>query len=519
VRRGLLAAGAIWSGSILLSRVVGLLREAALGRTLGVGGQADLYQAAFTVPDFLNYLLAGGAMAVLFVPLQAVHLAREDERGAWRSLLAVGHVLSLALLAVGAVAWFAMPWLVRAAAPGFDAAQQAELARLSRILLPAQAFHVLGGLLSAALLARERHALSALAPVVYNVVIVACGLLSGSAEGFAWGVLLGAFVGPFLLPLLGCLWMGLRWRPVLEPRHPDLRTWLVRALPIMAGFSIVVADDWFLRANGTLLGVGAASTLAYAKALLRVPVGVFGLAAGVAAYPMLARLAAEQRFEELRTALSRSIRGVVVLALLAQAVLTAAGTDAAALVYGRTRLDPDQIHAVAEALALAALGLSAWAAQPLLSRGFYALGDTWTPALLGTGVALLAWPLYGLARGSFGTAGLAATSALAIVGHALVLQIVLGRRLARHGAHAPQGWFAFSARALASFGVAAGVGLALDRALPAATTTWEAALHGAAIAGIVALTFVACGVLLGLHEVRNALQPLARRLRSAPASS
>jgi len=511
--RKLYAASAIWGASILLSRLVGLVREAALGRTLGVGGEADLYQAAFTVPDFVNYLLAGGAMAVVLVPLQAARRARGEEVAAWRSIATIANVVGIALVALGAITWAFMPALVRIAAPGFDEAQHAELARLSRIVLPAQLFHVVGAVFSAALLARDRHAIAALAPVLYNVVIVACGLATGTAEGFAWGVLLGAFVGPFLLPFVASVRLGFRWTPRIESAEPDLRAWFLRSLPIMAGFSIVVADDWFLRAEGTLFGAGAAATLGYAKSLLRVPVGVFGMAAGLAAYPLLARLAAEKRHGDLRAQLARGIRGVVLLALASQAVLVAAGTDLVGLVYGRTRLDPEQIAAVADALSFCALGLAAWAAQPLLARGFYALGNTWMPAILGTAVALAAWPVYGIARERFGVAGLAATSALAITLHALVLYTALGLRLRREGAERPAGLLAFSARALTSFGVALGVGAALARVLPEASNAWGDALRATAITAGVLAAFVGTGACVGLAEIRDASGPILRRLR------
>lgn len=536
--RKILAASAIWSASILLSRLVGLVREAALGRTLGVGGDGDLYQAAFTVPDFLNYLLAGGAMAVVLVPLQAARLARArggasadgasstaasaasstDGGDAWRSIATIANALGIALVALCTVAWFAMPGLVRVAAPGFDEAQHAELARLSRILLPAQIFHVLGAVFSAALLARDRHAIPAFAPVVYNLVVVAGGLASGTAEGFAWGVLVGAFVGPFLLPLVACARLGFRWLLRIEPRGSDLRAWFVRSLPIMAGFSIVVADDWFLRAEGTILAPGAAATLGYAKALLRVPIGVFGMAAGLATYPLLARLAAESRHTDLRAQLSRALRTVALLALVAQAIAVSSGTDLAAMVYGRTRLDPAEIAAVADALALCAVGLAAWAAQPLLARGFYALGNTWTPAVLGTVVALAAWPVYGLARERFGIAGLAATSALAITLHAVVLYASLARRLNREGAERPTGLVAFSARALTSFAVALGIGLTLARALPEASTTLGSAVRGALVSAGCVAGFVATGVCVGLTEIRGAAAPILRRLRGTPAA-
>src|SRR5690606_32082664 len=109
---------------------------------------------------------------------------------------------------------------------------------------------LLGGVLSAALQARDRHALPAAAPLVYSVCVVGGGLFGGEAagaDGFAWGVAVGSALGPFGLPLVGCLRAGVRVRPSLALGHADVRRYLARALPIMVGVSIVVADDWILR--------------------------------------------------------------------------------------------------------------------------------------------------------------------------------------------------------------------------------------------------------------------------------
>ncbi len=72
-------ATAIWSTSILLSRVIGLVREGVIGRTLGASDAGDLYATAFVVPDFLNYLLAGGALSIVFIPIFGAYLARGEE--------------------------------------------------------------------------------------------------------------------------------------------------------------------------------------------------------------------------------------------------------------------------------------------------------------------------------------------------------------------------------------------------------------------------------------------------------
>lgn len=510
--RKIAIASLIWGMSILLSRVIGLVREAVIGRVLGGGGDADVYLASFGIPDFLNHLLAGGALSIVFIPIFGGYLARGEEDRGWEVFSVIANLL-LGLIAVGlALFWAFAPALSRVVAPGFDEAQSAELTRLTRILLPAQAFHVIGGLLSAVLQARDRHTLPALAPLVYTVCVIAGGLLAGpelGAEGFAWGVVVGSVLGPFGLPLAGCLRDGLRWRPVFDWRHPDLRTYLVRTLPVMVGFSIVLVDDWYLRALGSLQGEGAVATVQYAKTLMRVPMGVFGMATGVAAYPTLTRLLAQGKDAEAYTTLSTATRRMLILAFASQVALTAAGAEIARVIYG-ARIPDEQYAQIGLCLGLVSLGLWAWAAQTVVSRGFWARGRTWGPTLLGTGVALLSFPVYwGLGR-AWGTAGLAAASSVAMTIYVVVLILWLRRSFPG----VPDGYGAFFLRVAPAVVLGAGAGLALERLLP----DWPALLRGGLLAVASMGVFLGLALALKVPDAREVLGLVTARLRRRRAS-
>ncbi|MFT7518131.1 MAG: putative peptidoglycan lipid II flippase [Kiritimatiellia bacterium] len=451
-------AALIWAVGIFLSRIIGLVREAVFGRVVGGGSDADVYWAAFTLPDFLNYLLAAGALSIVFIPIFGGHFARGDEDEAWGAFSSISTFVVGLLIVVTGVGWFVVPSFNAWWFAGFDADAQVQLNALTRIVLPAQIFHVLGGMLSAALQARDRHTLPAMAPLIYTGSIIAGGLVGvylgdTGAWGFAWGVLVGSVLGPFALPLIGCLRMGMRWRPRFD-WSDDLRDYLWRSLPIMLAFSIVMWDDWILKGESASMAEGSLSTLTYAKTLMKVPMGVFGLALGAAAFPTLTRLMAEGKRGEAYETLAKSLKRMLVLALAAQVGLTAAGPEVAEVVYG-SRLLPGQHAAIGTAVGLMCLGLWAWASQTVVARGFYAMGRTWLPSLLGSAVVLVAYPIYWYFGQTWGTAGLAGASAIAISLYVLVLGVAL-RRVVPEGR---DGYLGYALRMSMPLALGLGVGV------------------------------------------------------------
>jgi putative peptidoglycan lipid II flippase len=435
-------ASAIWASSILLSRIMGLMREQIIGRTLGASRQADLYFASFTLPDFLNYLLAAGALSIVFIPIFLSYIERADHEGGWKALSAIANlILLVGGVGIALLMVFARP-LAGLVAPGFTAAGEVDtLVRLIRIVLPAQFFLVIGGLFSAALQAQDLHFLPAMASVVYSACIILGGLLGAhyagmGAEGFAWGVLVGSAIGPFALPLYGCLRRRMRWYPILTLRNADLQQYLWLAFPIMIGFSIVVVDEWIIKNQASYLAEGTLSYLQYGRTLMKVPIAVFGLAVGVAAYPAMSRMVAAGRVVEAYSLLCKTARLMLLATFAAQVCLTLTGFEAAYLVWGlfASRFGIADAQATGNILAFLCLGLGGWAVQTVISRGFYALGSTWLPTIVGTIVTFLTVPFYVVLRWQWGATGLAIASSAAILAYVLLLGWLQHRRFRREAA-------------------------------------------------------------------------------------
>lgn len=509
MNRQIRAAGLLWAGALFTSRVIGLIRDSVLGHTLGVSPAADVYQTAFRLPDWFVLLLAGGSLSVIFIPIFTAHLERGDEARGWNAFSQVANFLLLVMGVVGAVLWALAPALAPVFAPGFSPEQLELLTRLFRIILPAQAFHVLGGLLSASLLARDQHAVPALSPLVYSGAVIAGGLWTGTAEGFAWGVFVGAFAGPFLLPLVAALRAGLRWRPVLSWRDPDLRAYLAQWLPVLLGGSLMLFDDTLIARFGSSLDTGSIAMLGYAKTLMRAPMGIFGAAMGYAAYSGLTRLALEGRREELYALVTDTTRRVLMLTFASQVGLTVAAAELGVLVYGTARIPVARMETLGWCLGAFSLGLGAWGAQILLARAFYAQGRGWVPARLGLLVAVAGIPVYAAAGRWLGAPGLALASSLVVTASVLGLQWTLKRACGGR-----RGYGDLLVRALPAVGVAVAVGLGLRGLLPPLDgTRMDAAWRAVVLGGGSTLVFVGLTALLRVPELDALLGAVRRRLR------
>jgi putative peptidoglycan lipid II flippase len=427
-------AALIVAGGTLLSRFLGLLRQVVFAWLLGAGAAGDEYFVAFLIPDFLNYLLAGAYMAITLIPILTRRFAAGDEEDAWRAFWAVTRVL---LIGAAVLLTAVMPFveqLLRAVEPGFSDAQVAEAARLTRIVLPAQIFFILGQLFTAVQFARERFVIATLGPIIYNLGIIVGGLIGAlgreqpTADGFAWGVLGGSFVGIFLLQWWGARRCGLRAPTGSLRRHPAVRRYFALAVPLMLGQSLVVLDEQLGRTFGSLVTDGGVSWLTFGRQVMLVPVGVIAQAAGLATYPFLARLAAEGKLRELAEAVGRALRYIVVLSLAAAAGVMALSIPVVRALYERGSFDAADTAATAGTVVFFALGIPMWGVQQILARGFYAREQMWAPVIIGTLATAAAVPIYSGLQHAMGVNGLALASSIAITLYTGALAVVWYRR-------------------------------------------------------------------------------------------
>ncbi len=412
--------------SSLLSGVLGLVRTKYIAFVFGAGRVTDAYNAAFNLPDMINYFLIGGVASITLVSILNRYREAGDEEGADRALSVV-LVAMVAVLGVGVViAEIFAPAYTRVALNFSDPETAALCTHLTRILLPAQLFFFAGGVLGSRLLVRKIFLYQAVTPLIYNLGIILGGVFLAKRFGIdslAFGVLAGALVGSLMLNAVGAFRSGLRFFPIFNLRHPDFVDWLKLSLPLMIGVSLAMADKWILSYFATSIP-GANTMLTTAKTLFNAPLVIVGAAAGAASLPFFSSLFAQGKMYEFNEAVNRSVSRLLAVAFLMTAWMSAMAMPVVDLFRGG-KFTHDDAALTAHYFAIFAISLALWSAQGIYARAFYAARNTLVPAISGTIVTFVSIPIYALLFHHVGVSGLAIASNFGIFAHTAALAILL----------------------------------------------------------------------------------------------
>ncbi len=501
------SATVLLMAAVMLSRILGLVRESYMAWAFGALTKTDAYVAAFTLPEFVNYLLAGGTASITFVAMLTRYAAEKREAEAQKAFSIIITVVTVLLCVLLGAAYILTPQFTRWWFKDFGPDELALCIHLTRILLPVQAFFVVGGVISAVLQWRRQFLFPALTPILYNLGIILGGVFLRRWLGIAslaWGALAGAVFGAFVINVVGARKTGIGYKPSFDLRHPAFLEWLWLSIPLMLGVSLVYADDPFMRrlASG---GAGDISRLNYAKRLFSVPAAIIGQAAGQASLPFFARLFGEKRWEDFDRAVNAAVYRTACLAVLGSGWLMAAALPIVDLVYriARGRFHFTDSQGTAILLFWFSISLVFWAAQGLYARAYYAAGDTLTPMIAGTIITVASYPIYVALFHQFGVIGLALASNTGIAIHTLTLAVLLNRKKLVRIATLP--WLGF-AKAL---GTAAFAGLMGHFVAGLAPPNGSRRADFAAL-GLISITWAAA-VALGLWITRSELLSELRR--------
>lgn len=499
--------------AVMLSRVIGYARDAYIAWAYGAGGATDAYVAAFTLPDFLNYIVAGGAASITFISIYTRFLAEKRDADAQKTFSIIITVMTAVMIVGTILTEIFAPQFVRWFVKGFSPDKIELCVHLTRILLPAQIFFYVGGVVSAVLLSHRLFLFPAFGPLIYNVFIILGGVIGGrhfGIQSLAYGALIGSFAGPFLASVIGAARIGTGYRPSFDVSNPAFREWVKLSVPLMLGVSLVTADDWILR-HYAASGVGDITRLTFAKRLFAVPIAVLGQATGQASLPFFARLFSEKKLKEFAYTVNDSVYRVAAASLLATGWMMVAAVPLIDLVYRRGKFLFSDTQTSAVYFFWFSLSLVLWAAQGLYARAFYAAGDTLTPMVAVSVITVVSLPIYSVLFHRFGVIGLAWASDIGIgINLAALAGLLHFRGLVPL---AEMRWKELGKAAAAAI-IAGGISFEVARAVPLATVG-----RGSRVADVMQLVLVSitwtAAALAGLWLMRSELPRDLRRRKAA----
>ena len=518
--RALARAALIVMFLFVASRVLGLLRDVAISHQFGTARALDAYFAAFTIPDFIFNVLAGGALGSAFIPTFAAALA-DDSKRAWRlarAIIALVFFLMTALAILLAI--FASPIVALIVAPGFTPADQELTTTLMRAMLLTPIVFGVSGILMGILNAHQHFILPALAPALYNAAIIAGALWLAPTFGI-YGLVIGVIAGSFLHLAIQLPWL---WRNRIthasrelritnyELRNsifqsPDVKKVARLFLPRTIGIAAVQINFVVNTILASTLPIGSIAALGYAWRVMLLPVGVIGQSLATVVFPTLSAQTARQERAAFRATFSIALRATLYLTIPASVGLFILGAPFIALLFERGQFDARSTADTAFALQFFALGLFAHSGLEIITRAFYALHDTRTPVIVGVGAMALNIALSIALIAPLAHCGLALANSIATILEMLTLLAILQRRLGDIDAR--QIAISITRILIASFAMALAI---------AALANWLAsfgAIFLAMVGGALgALIYFIATVILRSHEIAFIIARVNRKLET-----
>lgn len=409
------------AAGILVTRVLGYVRERVFAHYFGNGAVADAFRAALRIPNALRNLLGEGTLSASFIPVYAG--LNEQNKPAARAL--AGAVLGLLLLASGVLAVIGIafaPAITAVVAQGFDGPRRELTTVLVRILFPMTGLMVVSAWCLGILNTHRRFFLPYAAPALWNVAGIAAMVgaaawfkgagLYGLSLALAWGTVAGSLLQIAIqLPTCWRLLGGIPLRVSFAPE--GVRQVIVAWVPLVIGAGVAQLSGLIDTFLASFTGVGGLASLGYAQLIQVLPISLFGVAVAAVSLPDLARDATGVApNEQLRARIAIGFRRIAFFVVPSAFAFAALGPTIVGALFQTGRFDADDTMLVGGVLAAYGIGLLGQATVKLFASGFYALRDTRTPvriAIISLAVsAILSW----LLMRRFGPAGIALGSSV-----------------------------------------------------------------------------------------------------------
>lgn len=501
----------------LVSRVLGLLREIILANRFGTSSDYDAYVSAFRIPDLLFLVVMSGAFGAAFIPVFGGFLARNEKDKADRLASAVITWTALITVLLGAITFvFASPLMRYVVAPDLPPDAMDLAIKTMRMLLMSPLLLGMGIAAKGILETHLQFTLPALAPVVYNLSIVLAAIFLAprfGIEGVTVGVLIGAalHVG---IQIPGVIRTGLRFRPTLSWQVAGLSEVGILLLPRVIGQAAFQINFVAVNHFASQTGEGSVSALNYAWQMLMLPNGVLALSISTVVFPTMAKQFELGQLGAFRATLQRGLHPLLFLLVPATIGLFEFRTSLFQTIFQSGNFTANSTILASEPLAFLALGLVWYGLVEVLARTFYAMKDTVTPVAAGIFIIVLNIALSKALLDSMGHVGLALSLSLSTFVEALILVVILQRRIGGFGADFGV-WLAKIVLATAIMALVAELIAPRLEVVTAATSLnrlVQLAMLGIAMVACAAAYFLAAW-LLDVPEARKGMDRMRLRVR------
>ncbi len=384
--------------AMIVSRILGYLRDVIIYARIGQNHYTDAYAAAFKIPDCIYMILVGGALSAAFIPVISSYIAKGKKEDVWRFTSVVINVIACLLLLLVLIAYIFAPQFIAFYVRGFDAETMALTVVLTRIMLFQCVLMAMAGICQGILQAYKIFTPTAIGSVLYNVGIILVGAaLSGFIEyhfpgygiaAFSLGVVAGAFAN-FAVQAFALRKIGMHYYFSFDIRNEGFRRMVLLMLPVFISLGAVELNLFVNSGLASFLPGGYLSTLNTAQRLMQMPISIFGVSIAMAVFPVLSREAALHHFDDFRKDFSYAMRTILFIMIPFSIMLVVLGVPFIRFLYEIGKFTGDNTQAVAFALYFYAVGIFAYGCIQVLNRAFYAMQDTKKPVIVAvSGVAI-----------------------------------------------------------------------------------------------------------------------------------
>ena len=442
MRLSVKSAAIVLASSTLISALLGLFRDRLLNSyylgTYPTG--IDAYTAAFTIPDFMFFILTSGALAVSFIPVFNQRLASGNKKSAWElsssliNLLAVLTLISSILIMI-----FADPLIRYVVSPGLDESGMVLAINMTRVIAMNPFLFSIATVVTSIQQAVGRFVFYAFAPAIYNIGIIVgitwftgginlfgVQIFEGGIMGVALGVILGAIM-QLIVSLIGLFGLGMDYEFKIYWRNQGFRS-ILKLLPARSLDQGIDYINGIVNTNlSSRMGAGAVRSFNQASALHQMPVNLIGVAISTAFFPKLTEELGDGDTKEFNNTFRQALRTITWIALPVSVIAFFGRGYVTSFISNIGNNDSN--GTIASVLGTLCIAIFARSIFHIASRGFYAYQDTKTPFVvsifaIGFTIALSVW-FYVL---GWGVDGLGLAQSIGAILEIIILLYILQKR-------------------------------------------------------------------------------------------